>query len=926
MKMHQLIRTLIFLSLFLSVQTGFSQIEKIVIGNKYIGLKWDEFIEKIEDEYSVNIYYESDSLKHLDINLSSFTGNENISLIRFLEHYNFKVSEYHSYIFITKNNLIQTKLPSNFNKIKTYGFYRDETQNESKYLKSEEEYISNVRTIGTKGSDPKSTAVFSGKVLTKYEMNPLAGVVLKIRENGKSTISDQEGNYSFNLKKGVYTIEVSSVEIEPTVYEIHLYSDGELDIFPERTYVSIEEVTIHSEKFHNVKSMMTGFEELSINKTADIPSSLGENDVIKAGLLLPGVQTIGEGNAGINVRGAPADQNMFYLDGLPLYNTSHFLGFFSSFNSLAIKNLNIYKSSIPIQYGNNLSSVFDIKVKEGLTDKYSGSFNLSPITLSLLAEGPIIKEKSSFLISFRTTYSNWVLSLIDNLDINESQASFKDIITNFSFKVNDKNKIKLLAYYSDDDIQLAERNRYDYQVKGMKLSLDKTLVKKHGINTNIVYSNYEFAESNYESNLFSYTLPYKLDHFGINSKLNLHYDKHDINIGTDNILYMIDQGNVEPGDSLSLISPIELYKENAILSSIFISDSRKIFDHFSLKAAIRLNSYHYLGERSMYVYDDQYGYSPESITDTINYQNFERIKSYTNPDIRITANYRFNEKFSVKAGYSYMYQYLFMMTNTISASPTNKFKLVDQYLGPIKGQQANLGFYSNLYYNTYILSIEAYYKKVDNYKDYKDGANIIFSEVPEFDIIDGKLDLYGIEFMLKKNIGKFNGWINYTYSNSMVSTDNSIYSQSVNMGEPYPANYDKPHSFNIVTNFKFSRRFSLSANLVYSTGRPITYPVGLYYQNRIQIPYYTTRNKYRVPDYFRVDISARFEGSLKRNKIAHGTWIFSVYNLTGRNNAYSVFFKTENGRINAYKMSIFAIPIFSVSYQLKHGNYADKYY
>ncbi|MCD4693311.1 MAG: TonB-dependent receptor [Calditrichales bacterium] len=843
-----------------------------------------------------------------------------------MEHYNFKVSEYHSYIFITKNDLIQTKLPSNFNKIKTYGFYRDETQNESKYLKSEEEYISNVRTIGTKDKDTKSTAVFSGKILTKYEKNPLTGVVLKVRENGKSTISDKNGNYSFNLKKGVYTIEVSSVEIEPTVYEIHLYSDGELDLFPERTYVSIEEVTIHSEKFHNVKSMIIGFEELSVMKSADIPSSLGENDVIKAGLLLPGVQTIGEGNAGINVRGAPADQNMFYLDGLPLYNTSHFLGFFSSFNSLAIKNLNIYKSSLPIQYGNNLSSVFDIKVKEGLTDKYSGSFNLSPITLSLLAEGPIIKKKSSFLISFRTTYSNWVLSLIDNLDINESQASFKDMITNFSYKVNNKNSIKLLAYYSNDNINLSKRNIYDYQVKGIKLSWDKTVLKKHGINSNIVYSNYEFTESNYEGNLYSFMLPYKFDHFGINSKLNLHFDKHDINIGTDNILFMIDQGSVEPADTLSLISPIELYTEKAVLFGIFASDSWKINDYISLKTAVRLNSYHYLGERSMFIYNENSEYSSENIIDTTDYKNFERIKSYTHPDIRITANYKFNENFSVKAGYSYMYQYLFMMTNTISASPTNKFKLTDQYLSPIKGQQVNLGFYSNLYNNKYILSIETYYKKVDNYKDYKDGANIIFNEVPEFDIINAELDLYGIEFMLKKNIGKLNGWINYTYSNSMVSTDNNIYSQSVNMGKPYHANYDKPHSLNIVTNYKFSRRFNLSANLVYSTGRPITYPVGLYYQNKMQIPYYTTRNEYRVPDYFRVDVSARFEGSLKKNKIAHGTWIFSVYNLTGRNNAYSVFFKTEDGRINAYKMSIFAIPIFSVSYQLKHGNYADKYY
>ncbi len=925
MKMHYFIRSFIILLFLFSAQTGFSQFEEIIINSEYSGLSWDEFIEKAETDYSIRIYYDNDSLKSININDSSFLKKETLTLDNFLKGFNCKVSRYGSSIFITENDILKIKLPGKFNKVKTYGFEKEEYHYDSKYLDSQKEYISNVSIVGIKGKDTKKTATFKGMVMTEDDQTPLYGVVLRIRETGQKKTTDQNGNYSFVLKKGAYTLEVIGAEIETTIYEIHLNSSGILDLFPERTYVSLEEVTIYSEKFHNIKSMIIGFEEISISKSVDIPSSLGENDVIKAGLLLPGVQTIGEGNAGINVRGAPADQNMFYLNGLPLYNTSHFLGFFSSFNSLAIKSLNIYKSSIPIQYGNNLSSVFDIKVKEGLKNKYSASFNLSPIAISLLAEGPIIKDKSSFLISMRSTYSNWILSLIDDSDINESQASFKDFILNYSSKINDNNTIKLIGYYSNDNIELAGRNKYNYEVKGINLSWDKNLLNKHRINSNLIYSNYEFTESNIESILYSYKLPYKLDHFGINSKLNLNYEKHDINIGTDNILYMIDQGSIEPAESISLILPIDFYKENAVLLSVFASDSWKVSDHFSLMAAIRLNSYHYLGERSINIYEDDLVYSPLNIIDTVYYKNFEQITSYTHPDIRITANYRINDDLSVKAGYSYMYQYLFMMTNTISASPTNKFKLVDQYMDPIKGQQANLGFYSNFNKNTYIFSLEAYYKKIDNYKDYKDGANIIFSEVPEFDIVNAKINLYGIEFMLKKNIGKFNGWINYTYSSSIVSPYNDINNLSVNLGKPYPANYDKPHSLNIVSNYKFSRRFSLSANLVYSTGRPLTYPVGLYYQNRTQIPYYTTRNEYRVPDYFRIDMSARFEGTLKRNKIAHGTWIFSIYNLTGRNNAYSVFFKTEDGRINAYKMSIFAIPIFSVSYQIKLGNYADKY-
>jgi hypothetical protein len=316
--------------------------------------------------------------------------------------------------------------------------------------------------------------------------------------------------------------------------------------------------------------------------------------------------------------------------------------------------------------------------------------------------------------------------------------------------------------------------------------------------------------------------------------------------------------------------------------------------------------------------------APENIMDTVYYSNNQIVKSYNGLDYRFAATYLINPDMSVKASYNRLHQYIFMLTNTIALAPTDKWKLADYYIEPMVGDQFSLGFYTNLGKKRMLeVSIEGYYKKVKNLVEYKDGANLVVNQYPERDILQGKLNSYGIEIMLKKTYGRLNGWVNYTYSRSLVQVVDENTGEFNNFGIEYPANWDKPHAFNIVANYKISKRLSFSADIVYSTGRPITYPTAIYYQDGQQILHYSLRNEYRLPDYFRVDASVILEGNLKKKKFLHGSWIFSVYNLTSRKNAYSIYFTTDGGHIQGYKLSIFGVPIFSLTYDFKLGNYND---
>jgi hypothetical protein len=389
------------------------------------------------------------------------------------------------------------------------------------------------------------------------------------------------------------------------------------------------------------------------------------------------------------------------------------------------------------------------------------------------------------------------------------------------------------------------------------------------------------------------------------------------------ILYNNDRGNFLPADEKSLIQPVTLDVEKGLETGIFISEEWKPSDRITLTGGLRYNQYNYLGPQKVFQYQDDQPISEETITDTLQFLQGDNITTHRNIDYRLALRYSISSNLSVKASYNTLHQYLFLLSNTIALAPTDRWKLTDYNIDPMAGQQASFGIYGNLANKKYSWSTEVYTKTVDRLVEYRDGANLLVNEFPERDVLQGDLDAWGIELMFKKSTGQFNGWINYTYSRSRVLVKGPDDASSINFGNRYPSNFDRPHVANVVANYKFKRRFSLSANMVYQSGRPITYPTNTYTQGGFQLINFSERNRYRIPDYFRVDLSAKIEGNLKKEKLLHGAWVFSIYNLLGRNNVYNVYFQYSNNNLAGYKLSIFANPIFSVSYQFKFGNYDD---
>jgi len=928
MKKHKSI-FLLFLLLLLALGLS-AQSPNVKLPATFNNLKFTSFVARVNDELSIRIFYDPSSVPDVMITFSE-GKNELIDVLRAnLDTFKIKVSaDENGNIFLVKDIILKTRLPDDFFAISQSNTDNETASNEianrEKFLKTNHEYVSKTFIVGTKKAGVyKSEAEVTGRILSFNDSLPLVGATLYIDQLQKGAASNVDGFYTITVPKAKYNLKVRNVGYEETSFKVDVLSEGTQDFYILKKVFLMETVEIRSEADHNVKSVQMGVEKISIKDIKEIPTVLGERDIIKVALLLPGVQSIGEGSSGFNVRGSPSDQNIFYIGDVPVYNTSHLFGFFSSFNSDAVSEFKLYKSSIPAKYGGRLSSIFDIQPWQGDMEKFGARGGISPITARLLAEGPIIKNKLSYMAGIRTTYSDWVLNFVDVPEIKNSKGNFGDGIFNLTYDINTKNRIKLFGYYSYDNINLASKINNYYENAGGSINWYHSFTENHGLDFSLAQSQYNFTEDNYEYGVSAYTLNYELQH----TQLNLGFtwkpiENHTLNYGVSSVLYQLDNGKQVPYGEESLVTPTTLGKEKGLESAIYLSDQWAVGPLLTIYGGVRYNNFAYLGPNEVFKYLDNAPKIPENIIDTLQFSDNQIIKDYGGLDYRLGVTYLLNQDVSIKAGYNKLHQYIFMLSNTIAISPTDKWKLSNYNIEPMIGNQFSLGFYANLENQKYELSLEGYYKKIDNLVEYKDGAELVVNPHPEQDVLPGNLDAYGIEFMVRKPFGKLNGWINYTYANSTVLVDNKTTGEQNNFGIAYPANYDKPHSINVVANYKISKRVSFSGNLAYSTGRPITYPTSIYYQDGQPLLNYSLRNEYRIPDYFRMDVSFKVEGNLKRNKWLHGSWIFSVYNLTGRNNAYSVYFKSEEGFIRGYKLSIFAVPIFSVTYDFKLGNYAD---
>jgi len=903
------------------------QNKSMLLDAQYDKLPWTTFVEKVEHDFSIRFFYIADSIPNLVISSVSYPVtledllNQNLKPLKIL----FTLTKHA--VFITNKQELTNQLPVNFfiEPIveKNQTDVGEEPKNRN-YLATTKEQLAQTIVIGIKGKNAaKKKAVFTGRITDVKEHKPIEGATLYFVELARGTTTNELGNFTIIIPKGKYTLVINSIENKESRFELKVLSDGYAELVMEPEVYALEEVVIRSDKEDMLKGTNTGFEKITAKSLKQIPAVMGERDIIKVAMLLPGVQSVGEGSSGFNVRGAPSDQNMFYINKVPVYNTSHLLGFFSAFNPDVIDDFTLYKGSIPTDYGGRLSAIFNINTKQGNMESFSARGGISPITARLMMETPIIKKKLSVLVGMRSTYSDWILKNIKNPEIHNSNANFSDFITNISYNVNEHNQLNVFGYYSKDQIKIVDKTKFDYANQGASLAWFHGFNKKNNMNLSLAYSEYAFKELNTESVVSAFSQSYSLQH----DELNLNFtfrpgEKHTITTGLNAILYRLTNNPFLPYGDSSLVYPKQLENEQGFENALYINDEWKILPTLTISAGLRYNVFTNLGPKTVLTYDQDKPFNAETIHDTLRFGSNKPTKSYAGLDYRFSGTYQLNPEMSVKLSYNRVHQHIFMLSNTIALSPTDKWKLADYNIKPMVGDQVSLGYYTLLKSGKIEASAEIYFKNIENLIEFKDGANLQVNEFPELELIQGKLNAYGIELMLKKPQGKMNGWVNYTYARSTVLINNNRTGESVNFGMRFPANYDKPHSVNLIANIKLSKRISFSGNVVYATGRPITYPTAIYYQNGQQFLHYSKRNEYRIPDYFRTDVSFVFEGNLKRKKLAHGSWIFSVYNVTGRKNAYSVYFEQKEGVIQSYKLSIFGAPIFSITYDFKLGNYA----
>lgn len=685
------------------------------------------------------------------------------------------------------------------------------------------------------------------------------------------------------------------------------------------TPLVLREVVITSHQSSNIQGTNMGVERLDIKTIKQVPTVFGEADVLRVVLTLPGVKSVGESSTGFNVRGGSVDQNLILFDEATVYNPSHFFGFFSAFNPEVISNVQLYKSSIPAKYGGRLSSVLELNGRDGNKKEFTGTAGIGLLTSRLNIEGPIIKDKTSFILGGRTTYSNWITSMLpENSGYRDAKASFYDLNLSISHQQNDKSSFHLTAYLSNDKSNLATDTTFQYQNRNLSLRW------KHIFNDKL-YSTISAGRDEYSYDNFSTykdDVDYRLK-FSIaqtNFKTNFNYSpgsRWSINFGTNSIYYTNNPGELSPLTNKSLVVADVLSSEQGLENAFFVEQTYEFSKAITLVGGGRYSFYSSLGPGASNIYADGLDKSDANIVSVVNYTKGQVMKTYHGPEYRLGATFLLKPDLSIKAGYNTQRQYIHMLSNATSMSPTDIWKLSDLNIAPQSGSQFSLGVYKNFNSDAVETSVEGYYKKINGFLDYKSGAKLILNHQIEQDVLATQGKAYGIEFLLKKPAGKLNGWVSYTYSRTMLKTDDAAGSNSINLGQYYPANYDKPHDFTFIGNYRISQRVSFSLNVTCSTGRPITLPVGKYYYQGGQRLLYSERNQYRIPNYFRSDLSINILGNHKIKQLTHNSWTIGVYNLTNRKNAFATFFASENKLINGYQLSIFGTAIPFVNYNIR---------
>ncbi len=750
------------------------------------------------------------------------------------------------------------------------------------------------------------TFTISGTIKSKQTGETIISATVRILNTSKGAASNEYGFYSLTLPAGSYQLEASAVGHYSDTIALVLDKNIQFPVFLNEEIKTLNNVTVQSTRGgRSISGTQTGVEKLSTADIKNIPVLFGEKDVLKTIQLLPGIKSAGDGQAGFYVRGGSADQNLILLDEANVYNASHLLGFFSTFNSDAIKDITVYKSGMPAQYGGRLSSVLDIKMNDGNNQDYNVSGGIGLISAKLNAEGPIQKDKSSFLITGRRTYADVFLKASSDTTLNRSRLYFYDLNAKANYEFSPKDRVYISGYFGKDNLGVGDQFGILWGNATGTLRWNHIFSSKLFSNTSLIYSNYDYTIY-IKSGANDFTVFSQIRDWNLKQDYNLSANpKHNIRFGWSSIYHRVRPGEITASQTSSVNNEVQ-QKRYSLESGIYASDTWKTTDNISITYGARLTAFNVLGKGDFYTLNNK-----GEVIDTTSYNTGDIVKTYWNVEPRLAIGYQFNNSTSLKASYVRNVQNMHLISNSTSSSPTDKWISSNNIIKPEISDQVSLGCYKNLRNDNYELTIETYYKTMQRQIDYRDGADVFTNDAIETQLLYGKGRAYGIEWLLRKKTGKLTGWLSYTLSKTERKID------GINNDDWYNARQDRTHDIALVGIYQLSQKWTLSANWIYYTGDAITFPNGKYTVGGQTVYYYTNRNGYRMPAYHRLDLGATMQ--LKKRKRWSSELAFSLYNAYGRQNAYTISFRDNEDdptKTEAVQTALFRwIP--SVSYNFK---------
>lgn len=761
-------------------------------------------------------------------------------------------------------------------------------------------------------------AILRGVVSDPETGAPLAGANLRVRDIEVGVTTGADGSYGLILPLGVHLLEATYVGLEPMSKYIEIYDDGVLDFGLSKQAYSLREVVVQAAiDDKNVRSTNPGVTQLQMKEIKALPTFLGEVDVLKSLLMLPGVSSVGEGAAGFNVRGGRIDQNLVQLNGGALFNASHVLGFFSAFNPDVIDQFTLYKGNVPAQFGGRASSVLDIVVRDGNFEEYEVKGGLGLVASRIAVEGPIVKDKTSFLLGGRAASADWLLGLVREPRVRSSSAAFSDMNLILSHRFNFNHRLSLSYYGSHDRFRYARDFGFQY---GSRL----WSARWNGILSNQLSTSSNLIAGDYRSQSF---LPEGQQAFNLNNgiryyqyKQNFFYvpDRHTLNFGWEANVYRMKPDELQPRGAASIVLPQMVERDQSRDLAFYINDEFRLSNQLSISAGLRVAFFQQMGADQLLVYADPDQRSVPTIVDTLDYAAGAVIQSYGGLEPRLGLRWGpdRDDAGAIKLSYNRSRQYIHLISNSTAPTPVDIWQVSNPYLPPQVADNFSIGYFRNFNRNVFESSIEFYYKDIDNLVDYRDFPELLLNEHIETDLITGLGRAYGLEVYFRRKAGRWTGWVSYTYSRSEIRIPQATTETSINAGRWYPSSFDQPHAVNWIVKRQLGKRSFLSFNFAYRTGRPITGLLASYEQNYSAIPHFSERNQYRIPDYWRLDASLLLAGREWPGKKYSWDLSVSVYNIFGRQNAFSVFYQRPEGVLvpKAFQLSILGAAFPAVTY------------